>query len=102
MPLDEEKCFKNNIHNRTQSDIKKAFFNWVRTPSAYTLLKYDGLFNNANATEAISDDEKTGSFDAISDEEDNGRRSKDCFSDIDDDDDEAGDDYLNEVRMVFE
>lgn len=104
MPLNEEKCIKNNIHNRSVNDIKKAITTWVRTPSNYTLLQYDSLFNDADATEAISDieDEKTDSLDAVSDEDDNGEgksKTDNAFSDIDDDDDGSDECVLNEVSL---
>lgn len=94
MPLDEEKCLKNNIHNRTASDIKKAITSWVPTPTDYTLLKYDSLFNHANATEAISDNEDepgvSDVLDAISDEDVSGQH-------FDEEDDDDGDSF-NEVN----
>lgn len=62
---------KNNIHNRSESDIKRAINEWVATPSTYTVLDYECLFNSADDTEEISDieDEKAESLDAISDED---------------------------------
>lgn len=105
MPLDEEKCIKNNIHNRSQSDIKRAIFNWVRTPSSYTLLKYESLFNDADATEAISDieEDKEETFDAISDDEDKQKGDthlSDIDDDVDDDEDGTSNDCLNEVSLI--
>lgn len=89
MPLDEEKCLKNNIHNRTASDIKKAITSWVPTPNTYTLLNYESLFNDADAMEAISDNEDepgvSEALDAISDEDGNEMDGK-KFDDDDDDD----------------
>lgn len=86
MPLDEERCLKNNIHNRTASDIKKAITSWVPTPTNYTLLKYDSLFNDNSTMEAISDNEdEPGVSDAL-----------DAISDDDDDDDNGN--SFNEVN----
>lgn len=97
MPLDEEKCLKNNIHNRTASDIKKAITSWVPTPTTYTLLKYESLFNDADAMEAISDNEDEPgvgeALDAISDEDGNEMDGQN----FDDDDDDDGNSF-NEVN----
>lgn len=100
LPLDLEKCLKNNIHNRTRDDIRQAIDEWQPTPSSYTVLDYEFLFNSADDTEEISDiddegDEKAESLDAISDE-DNGNAGKaDEFSDA------GGDDEpINEVGNI--
>lgn len=95
MPRDLEKCLKNNIHNRSESDIRKAIAEWVPTPSSYTVLDYECLVNSADDTEEISDvdDEKAESLDAISDD-DNSNAEKDYDSDI------GGDDEpINEVKI---
>lgn len=74
MPMDVEKCLKNNIHNRSAEDIRKAINQFVLTPATYTVLDYECLFHNADDTEEISDmdEERDGqgdSLDAISDDE---------------------------------
>lgn len=90
--MDVDKCLKNNIHNRTESDIRKALKEWEPTPSSYTVLDYECLFNSADNTEAISDadddNEDAESLDAISDDENASGADKnmhDDFSDIGDD-----------------
>lgn len=102
MPLDLEKCLRNNIHNRTEHDIRRAINEWVPTPSAYTVLEYQCLFSHREGeTEEISDieidqDENEDSLDAISDEENaNAQRYMDDeFSDT------GGDEEpMNEVRF---
>lgn len=100
LPLDLEKCLKNNIHNRTEDDIRKAINEWDPTPSSYTILDYQCLFNNADDTEEISDFEedkehKDETFDAISDEENSiAERDMDNeFSDIG-----GEEEPINEVR----
>lgn len=73
MPLDVEKCVKNNIHKRTEEDIRSAMNQWVPTPATYTLLEYDCLFNAEN-TDEISDmdegdqDNKGDPLDRVSNE----------------------------------
>lgn len=101
MPLDLNKCLKNNIHNRTEMDIQRAIKEWNPTPSAYTILDYQCLFGSgAVDTEAISDaeDEKAENFDAldaISDDENaKNRNQNDDFSDI-----EGDEEPINEVRF---
>lgn len=98
LPLDVEKCLKNNIHNRTEGDIRKAADEWIRTPSSYTLLDYDCLFAGADNMdmEEISDadeekDEQGDSLDAISEEE-NTNADKDL------DELSGEDDTVNEVN----
>lgn len=97
MPRDLQKCLKNNIHNRSESDIRRAIKEWVATPSTYTVLDYDCLFNSADDTEEISDieDEKAESLDAISDDDNGaGGQSANEFEDG------GGDDELtNEVNV---
>lgn len=90
---------KNNIHNRSESDIQRAINEWVATPSSYTVLDYECLFNSADDTEEISDvdDENAESLDAISDDENGhgaaGRPSNEYG-------DAGGDDELtNEVHI---
>lgn len=103
MTLDLEKCLKNNIHNRLESDIRKEIDDWDTTPASYTVLDYECLFNTADDTEAISDvdedkDEIDESFDAISDE-DNSNAVRDGDNDVDDFSDIGADDEpINEVR----
>lgn len=101
MPLDLEKCLKNNIHNRLESDIRKAIDEWEATPASYTILDYESLFNSADDTEEISDveddkDDNAESLDAISDED-----NSNAIRDADDDnmsDMGADDEPINEVR----
>lgn len=99
MPLDLEKCLKNNIHNRLESDIRKAIDEWAFLPTSYTVLDYECLFNSADDTEEISDveddkNENAESLDAISDEDNsNAIRDDDNFSD-----NGADDEPINEVR----
>lgn len=86
---------KNNIHNRTESDIRKAISEWAPTPSTYTVLDYGCLFNSADDTEEISDveDEKEGKaeyLDTVSDED---KHNDDDFSDTD-----GAEKLINEVR----
>lgn len=89
--MDLEKCLKNNIHNRSEADIRKAINRWTATPSTYTVLDYSCLFNSADDTEEISDteedkEEKAEYLNTISDE--------DAFSDTD-----GGENLINEVRF---
>lgn len=90
-------CSKQNIHNRTEYDIRKAIEEWVATPSSYTSLSYDCLFTNNMATEDISDEEKAQFLDTVSisdddgDNDNNADNADENFSD----DDEA----FNEVRL---
>lgn len=99
--MEFEKCLKNNIHNRSQSDIRNAIEEWEPTPTSYTLLNYECLFNSADNTEEISDieddkDEKSESLDAIS-EEDNSNNGKDLGDELSD---VGGDDEpINEVTF---
>lgn len=87
---------KNNIHNRSDSDIRKAINEWAPTPSSYTVLDYSCLFDSADDTEEISDaeeekEQKTEYLDSVSDED---KHNDDEFSD------EDGDGNLvNEVRV---
>lgn len=69
MPLDANLCLKQNIHSRSEADIRKAINQWIPTPSNFTQLRYDSLF--ADQMEDISDDEVTedNSLDAVSDDE---------------------------------
>lgn len=69
MPLDANLCLKQNIHGRSEADIRKAINRWIPTPSNFTQLKYDSLF--ADQMEDISDDEvaEDNSLDAVSDDE---------------------------------
>lgn len=90
MPLDLQKCIKNDIHNRTEEDIRKDINEWVPTPSSYTVLNYQCLFDGAGDTEEISDSEDRAesgdSLDAISDDENaNAEKDNDGFSDGGDD-----------------
>lgn len=92
---------ENNIHNRSEDDIRKAIKEWVPTPSEYTVLDYSCLFNSADATEEISDiddekDEQSESFDAVSDDDNNeaGKHIEDELSDTDGDEK-----FINEVRL---
>lgn len=96
---------ENNIHNRSESDIRKAIDEWQPTPSSYTVLEWDEcLFNSADDTEEISDvedekDRKAESLDAISEDDDTSNAMKDLddeFSDI------GGDDEpINEVNFEY-
>lgn len=92
---------KNNIHNRTESDIRKAINEWVPTPSSYTILDYECLFNSADNTEEISDieDQKDDveSLDAISEDNNSNatENEHDNFSDT------GGDDEPIEVNQLF-
>lgn len=98
MPLDLEKCLKNNIHNRLESDIRKEIYEWESLPPSYTVLDYECLFNNADDTEEISDveNENAESLDAISDEDNsNAIRDDDNSSDMG-----ADDEPINEVRHI--
>lgn len=97
--MDLEKCLKNNIHNRSEFDIRKAIREWVPTPSAYTVLDYSCLFTSADDTEEISDiddekEENTEFLDAVSDEDNAGKHGDDDFSDTDGDEN-----LINEVRF---
>ncbi|XP_055309199.1 probable serine/threonine-protein kinase DDB_G0282963 [Sitodiplosis mosellana] len=88
MPLDLEKCLKNNIHNRLEIDIRKAMEEWEMSPASYTVLDYDNLFNSADDTESLSDvedvkNENADSLDAISDEDNN---SNVAMEDVESDD----------------
>lgn len=84
-----------NGHNRSTEDIRSALNEWVRTPSSYTVLDYNCLFN-ADNTEEISDveDEKADSLDAVSDE-DNSKAEKNVDDEFSDGDDQS----INEVRF---
>lgn len=87
---------KNNIHNRSEGDIRRAINEWAPTPFAYTVLDYSCLFNNADDTEEISDTEedkegKVEYLDAVSDED---KHNDDEFSDT-----EGDDTLINEVRI---
>lgn len=99
--MDLEKCLKNNIHNRSEADIRDALDEWTPTPHAYTVLDYSFLFHSADNTEEVSDvdDEKeAGSLDAVSDE-DNTNADKNIDDEFSDGD---GDDQLiNEVRILY-
>lgn len=95
MPLDVEKCVKNNIHKRTEEDIRSAMNQWVPTPATYTLLEYDCLFNSDN-TDQVSDmdegdqDDKGDTRDGISDDgNENAEKELDEFS--------GDDESMNEV-----
>lgn len=93
---------KNNIHNRSEDDIRKAIGEWAPTPPSYTVLDYKCLFDSADDTEEISDveeeKEEKGDLDAVSDEDHmygNAERSNDDeFSDMDGDEN-----LMNEVRF---
>lgn len=104
MPLDLETSLRNNIHNRTNDDIRRAINEWVPTPSAYTVLEYQCLFSNRGGdTEEISDiedekDENADSLDAISDE-DNANAER--YMDDDEFSDTGGDEGpMNEVSFL--
>lgn len=93
--MDLEKCLKNNIHNRSESDIRKAINEWAPTPSTYTVLDYSCLFNTVDDTEEISDieeekEQKAEYLDSVSDED---KHHDDEFSDTDGD-------LVNEVRFL--
>lgn len=95
LPLDLNKCLKNNIHNRTERDIQKAFNEWVPTPTSYTVLNYECLFNSADNTEEISDiEDEAESLDAISEDE-NSHAVHGNLSDTGDDE------PINEVIKLF-
>lgn len=99
--MDLEKCLKNNVHNRSEGDIRKAIREWMPTPSTYTVLDYSCLITSADDTEEISDiederGENTEFLDAVSDD-DHGNAEKrldDEFSDTDGDES-----LINEVRF---
>lgn len=100
LPRDVEKCLRNDIHNRSESDIRKAIAEWVPTPSSYTVLDYECLVNSADDTEEISDidDEKAESLDAITDDE-RSSTEKDFDNQLSD---IGGDDEpINEVKIYF-
>lgn len=65
MTLDLHECLKNNIHQRTASDIQKAIDEWTDAPSHYIQLDYRPLLDAIDA--AVADDNME--LDAISDEE---------------------------------
>lgn len=98
MPLDLQKCLSNDIHNRTEEDIRRDINEWMPTPSSYTVLNYQCLFDSAGDTEEISDaedrDENEDSLDAITDDENaHAEEAADGFSD-------GGDDEpIDEVRI---
>lgn len=105
MPLDVENCLKNNIHNRSENDIRKIIDELKSNPvpSPHVLLKCEMLYNNTDAgdVEDISDieEEKADSFEELSDDDDANNQQGN---------DEAGDDFesgsddeaLNEVRVL--
>lgn len=85
LPLNLQRCIKNNIHNRSVSDIRKSIDAWAPSPVSYTLLDYDCLLNSADQTEAISDaeDERSANLDAISEDENcHDVQDEDDFSDL--------------------
>lgn len=90
MPLDFELCSKQNVHNRTENDIRKAINDWIATPSSFTSLSYDCLFTDE--MDDISDEPADLEAVSISDSEDekNAQNADENISD----DDEA----FNEVR----
>lgn len=101
LPLDVNQCIKNNIHNRTESDIRSSIEDLKSnpTPSPYIILDCEPLFNNADDVEDISDvDENADSLDAISDEDDGGREKAD--EQTEDIDDGSDDEPLNEVSTI--
>lgn len=65
MPLDLQQCLKNNIHQRTSSDIQKAIAEWVEAPPHNIQLNYRPLLDAINT--AASDDKME--LDAISDDD---------------------------------
>lgn len=97
MPSDLDKCLKNNIHNRSESEVRKAKEEWAPAPAEYTLLNYECLFSTEENIEEISDeDEKDGqteSVDAVS-EEDNTNSERNL---AEDDLSDTGDEPTNEV-----
>lgn len=46
MTLNLEECLKNNIHNRSEADIKKIISEWTNTPIHYIRLDYRSLFQS--------------------------------------------------------
>lgn len=90
---------KNNIHNRTEQDIRKAMNEWMPTPSSYTLLDYECLFNSADNTDEISDadeeqDDSDEVLDTISDDEH-------MHAENDLDDLSGEEEAMNEVNYIF-
>lgn len=67
MPLDFRQCLMNNIHQRTASDIQKAFGEWADAPTHYIQLDYRPLLDAINS--AVTHDKVSMDLDAISDEE---------------------------------
>lgn len=65
MPLDLQQCLKNDIHQRSASDIQRAIEEWVDAPSHYIQLDYRPLLDALNAT--VTDDKME--LDAISDDD---------------------------------
>lgn len=92
-------CSKQNIHNRSEYDIRKAIEEWIATPLSYTSLSYDCLFTNdmEENMEDISDEEKAHFLDtvSISDDDGNNDNNADNADENFSDDDEA----FNEVRL---
>lgn len=96
MPLDVEKCLKNNIHKRTEEDIRSAMNQWVPTPATYTLLDYDCLFNADNTDEISDMDEgdQDGKGDSLDGKSDDGNANAEKELDEVSGDDES----MNEVN----
>lgn len=66
MKLDVEECIKNDIHNRTAEDIRKAFRDYKDTPAHYVKLDYSYLLKpaeeltDATAKGSLDQEKKTG------------------------------------------
>lgn len=48
-----EKCIKNNIHNRSATDIQKAVKEWKVAPLHYVKIDYTYLFKKDEPAEAV-------------------------------------------------